>query len=306
MKISVVIATYDANNYLIQQLESIYNQSLKPDEIIIVDDASNVSIKCMIKEFITRSSIEIHYYRNERNIGYSQTFFKGLSYSSGDYIFFCDQDDVWHERKVEKMIECILEHQNIRCLSCRNILIDSEGIIIKKEKKNRTKVRKVSIESLIKQRELRPGMTLLIDKTLKNIILKSNYNNHKSHDRYIEFIACKNHSFYILEEYLNYYRIHNNNTSGVNLTLKPRSNLNGRISQINKEIYYLQLLHDEFLNDIISSVLEKYMRYYAFRKEKLYESSILKYIVGMIKYINYYSSIRIVLGDLYSIKNEKK
>ena len=102
--ISVVMATYNGERYVEKQLQSILNQSLMPDEVIIRDDGSNDSTVQIVQEFIKKhnlSSWEIKI--NEENLGYRKNFANLLSLANGDYIFLSDQDDEWLGDKIEKM-----------------------------------------------------------------------------------------------------------------------------------------------------------------------------------------------------------
>lgn len=100
MKISVCLATYNGEKFIEEQLRSILTQTINVDEIVISDDNSNDNTLKII-EGINSSKIKI--YKNENN-GIISNFENALSKASGDYIFLCDQDDIWHQEKVERVI----------------------------------------------------------------------------------------------------------------------------------------------------------------------------------------------------------
>ena len=104
MKISVVMTLYNGEQYLLPQLESILQQTRKVDEVIICDDGSKDSSVQMLEEFIEKNELspawKLHI--NEKNLGYANNFINGMSYVTGDVVFFADQDDVWMAEKVEK------------------------------------------------------------------------------------------------------------------------------------------------------------------------------------------------------------
>ena len=56
--ISLVLATYNGEKYIIDQLESIINQSLQPDEVIIRDDCSTDATQSIIFDFIERNKLK--------------------------------------------------------------------------------------------------------------------------------------------------------------------------------------------------------------------------------------------------------
>lgn len=112
----------------------------------------------------------------------------------------------------------------------------------KRKKIGNSNLYKVRVEEVLRQKRLRPGMSLLINNKLKDKILNYDISRLRQHDRFIEFIASLEDGFYILNENLTKYRIHDHNVSGMNLTLKLRDNFEGRINQVDREITYLENL----------------------------------------------------------------
>lgn len=106
MKISVAMASYNGAEFIKEQLDSILNQTVKVDEIIICDDGSKDNTAEVVTNYIKENKLEdtISFVINKENLGYASNFLKAVSLTSGDYIFFSDQDDLWIEDKVENMI----------------------------------------------------------------------------------------------------------------------------------------------------------------------------------------------------------
>jgi glycosyltransferase involved in cell wall biosynthesis len=102
-KISVVMAIFNGEKYLHDQINSIKIQTLRPDEIIFVDDCSKEDPSPLINEILKNSSIQYTILRNHNNKGYNFSFRKGMKAASGDIIFLSDQDDIWLESKIEKI-----------------------------------------------------------------------------------------------------------------------------------------------------------------------------------------------------------
>ncbi len=107
--ISVAIATYNGEKFIEEQLESILNQSYSVDEIIIRDDISSDNTASLIQTFIKNRGIEdkVDFKINKKNLGYASNFMCALKQTSGDYVFFCDQDDIWPKDRVECMINAL-------------------------------------------------------------------------------------------------------------------------------------------------------------------------------------------------------
>ena len=102
-KISICLATYNRVEYLKLQLDSFVKQSQLPSELVIVDDCSQDSTYEYLSSFAEAAPFEVRVHRNTKNLGYGASFMKSLSLAEGDYIFFADDDDVWFERKIERI-----------------------------------------------------------------------------------------------------------------------------------------------------------------------------------------------------------
>jgi len=103
MRISVCIATYNGENYILDQLHSILPQLGNNDEVIISDDSSTDSTVSIIQS-IGDSRITI-IESQHRNPVYN--FENALNNASGQYIFLSDQDDLWLENKVERVLNAL-------------------------------------------------------------------------------------------------------------------------------------------------------------------------------------------------------
>lgn len=91
---------------------------------MICDDQSSDDTVKIIQELLCD---KIYLYQNEKNLGYKLNFKKALSYCKGDYIFLCDQDDIWKPNKVQTMIEIMQNHPEIKVLASTYDLIDELG-----------------------------------------------------------------------------------------------------------------------------------------------------------------------------------
>lgn len=101
--ISVAMATYNGAKYLVEQLDSIFAQTLVPDEIIIVDDCSIDNTWQVLSEYALRCP-QIKLYLNDANLGVVKTFEVALSLCTGEFIALADQDDYWLPNKLELLM----------------------------------------------------------------------------------------------------------------------------------------------------------------------------------------------------------
>lgn len=103
MKVSVVMCTYNGSLFVREQLQSILQQTYPIKEIVIYDDASTDDTVKIINE-IAESNALIKVFINEKNIGFTKNFEKALRAAEGDAIAISDQDDIWVESKIEKLV----------------------------------------------------------------------------------------------------------------------------------------------------------------------------------------------------------
>ena len=122
--ISVAMATYNGEKFLKEQLDSIFSQTMPIDELVICDDCSKDKTIEIIQSYQKRYPIKL--FQNEKNLGYKLNFKEAMDYCSGDFIFLCDQDDIWMKDKVEKMISKIQGNSKIQALASSFVYIDSK------------------------------------------------------------------------------------------------------------------------------------------------------------------------------------
>lgn len=116
--ISLVMTTYNGLKYISEQLDSIRTQTLLPDEVLIYDDRSTDGTYEYVQEYIDRYNLHTwKVYRNKENKGYSLNFSNAIDAAKGELIFLCDQDDIWHSDKIEKMSKIMEENSQIELLA---------------------------------------------------------------------------------------------------------------------------------------------------------------------------------------------
>jgi glycosyltransferase involved in cell wall biosynthesis len=101
--VSIALATYNGEEFLDLQLQSIYNQTYKNIEVIVTDDQSTDKTHEILDYYKLKYGLV--YYINEHHLGITKNFEKALSYCSGNYIALCDQDDIWFPQKIETLLQ---------------------------------------------------------------------------------------------------------------------------------------------------------------------------------------------------------
>ncbi len=227
--ISVAMTTYNGQLYIREQLDSILNQSLPVDEVIICDDGSTDGTVELLKEYEEKFPDRIRLFENDSNLGYRLNFKKAMSLCKGDYIFLCDQDDVWKKKKVELMLDKMKEMPQIQVLATSFTYIDGKGekkpVVPERGKSNNNLYLKevpkgacvkVSFEEYYNHNFFQ-GCALALRKELKDWVV-DHFSTHVAHDYLINFTAARQDAMYFWNVSLFYYRLHEKNTIGVQKT----------------------------------------------------------------------------------------
>lgn len=103
IRVSVAMATYNGEKYIKEQIESILINLKENDELIISDDDSNDNTKIILEEFLKKDK-RIKIFDGPKK-GVKQNFANAIEKCQGEYIFLSDQDDIWNNDKVEKILK---------------------------------------------------------------------------------------------------------------------------------------------------------------------------------------------------------
>ena len=100
--VSVAMATWNGEQHLREQLESIGRQTLLPCELVVSDDASTDATIEIIEQFARTAPFPVRVHAGQDRIGVGENFMRAAQRCSGDLIAFSDQDDVWLPEKLER------------------------------------------------------------------------------------------------------------------------------------------------------------------------------------------------------------
>lgn len=99
--VSVCLASFNGESYIAEQIESVLKQLRPNDELIVSDDASFDQTVDIIRKV---GGSRIRLYENKVSLGVVKNFEQALRHAQHDYVFLCDQDDVWFQDKVGRML----------------------------------------------------------------------------------------------------------------------------------------------------------------------------------------------------------
>lgn len=301
MDCSVVLSAYCGGKYLRTQLNSVFNQSRIPDEIIVIDDCSldNGETERIIEEFAKKST-NVKKHVNSYNMGWAASFMNGINYVTKEVVFFCDQDDLWDKDKIKKMMD-IMERENINVLisDCQNV---DEYLRPLEEHNNSGELvrnRFVFGKSFINPKGVGAAMSIRTDFLKKYIDL---WNPTIGHDRFYQIMAVCFDTIYYLDLPLICHRFHEGNATGIT---NRSFNAQSRIKSIEGNIELVtELQKSQFWSELDESkkkIIRGYLRFGNARKEMLRTNSLLKWLC-MISYgLGYYPSKKTWIGDLKCI-----
>ena len=102
--VSVITPVYNAEKVIEKTLESVFAQTYKSIEIVLVDDQSKDNSAAIIKR-IQENHPEIVYYLQPQNMGAGAARNKALELARGQYVAFLDSDDIWMPNKIHLQIK---------------------------------------------------------------------------------------------------------------------------------------------------------------------------------------------------------
>ena len=101
--VSIALCTYNGEQYLGEQLESLITQSYANLEVVVVDDCSTDGTVALLTKYSMQDQ-RLKMFSNQTNLGYSRNFEKAISLCTGEFIALCDQDDIWNADKIEILL----------------------------------------------------------------------------------------------------------------------------------------------------------------------------------------------------------
>ena len=248
-KIDILMATYNGEKYLVEQLDSIINQTYHNWNLLIRDDNSTDKTLEIIQNYHKKDKRIKILKDNKGNLGIVRNFEELLKSSESEFIMFSDQDDIWVENKLDMYLKMIEKIKN------KGFMIHSDAILFDKNKSNILKDTFISKKAINRGLEnvffnyFVQGATILISKEIKNFILpfpKEVY----LHDRYIHLISELFFERIFVNKALIYYRQHGDNQIGAKNTIREllsKRYFDERDRQLIKVIYnkYGSLLTDD-------------------------------------------------------------
>lgn len=204
--ISVAMATYNGEKYIKEQLDSILKQLKERDEVVISDDGSSDNTLSIVESYKDKRIKVI----DGPKKGVKQNFANAIENCTKKYIFLADQDDIWENSKVEKVLDTF-EREKCICVVHDCVAFDSD-------------TNKIVLDSFYDFRKSKSGICkniwknsyigccMAFDSIIKEKILPIP-DNIEMHDQWIGILAEKCGKSVFVRDKLLRYRRHENNVS---------------------------------------------------------------------------------------------
>lgn len=221
MKLSVAMCTYNGEAFIKEQIDSILNQILPINEIIVCDDGSNDNTIEILKKYDIENPNIFKIFQNEINLRSVKNFEKAINLCTGDIIFLADQDDIWTLNKTDEYIKLFEKNPRLE-------VIASNGYCIDEKSKVQEKYAVWDVPEFLKEKNLpidyfrlithvsnlATGASMALKKTIVPEIMPFPVIDNFHHDEWIAIISSRKRTFILLQEKYLYYRIHNNQQVG--------------------------------------------------------------------------------------------
>lgn len=221
IKISIVMATYNGEKFIREQLDSFSNQTILPDELVVCDDCSSDNTLAILQEYKAKASFNVIILKAEKNQGSTKAFELAVKKATGDWIFFSDQDDVWSSNKIEEFLIAIDSNENNLGLVYSDYEVVDENLnaldknlYVAFDYKNPI----IETENAWKLFLKTCAISGCIMAVKKEVIENALPFNSVIHDRWIVFVASMTSKIKYIDKKLFFYRQHASQQIGINYT----------------------------------------------------------------------------------------
>ena len=221
MKISVALCTYNGEKFIYEQINSILNQTLKVDEIVVCDDGSSDKTIEILDQYSKNNPNIFKIYQNQENLRSVKNFEKAIQICKGDVIFLSDQDDIWVKEKVADYIDYFNKNPNIEVLASNGYCINEKSEVIEKyalwdvpEFLRHENVNVDYFKLITHIENIATGASMSFRKEIIAEVMPFPIMKNFHHDEWIAIIAAQKNKFELLNHKYFSYRIHNNQQVG--------------------------------------------------------------------------------------------
>lgn len=209
--VSVIIPTYNRGNLLHETIDSVLKQTYTNLELIVVDNNSTDNTDQIINNY---NEPRIKYFKNNNYGVISVNRNYGIRRACGEYICFCDSDDLWEKEKIETQVVFMEDHQEIE-FCCTNGKVIDENNIVKKDYFKKTPPNVITFRKLITHNYIATLSVMIRRKVISDIGLFDETKPLSGiEDLHFWLRIAQNSQVHFIPEFLFKYRIHGRNEMG--------------------------------------------------------------------------------------------
>lgn len=217
-KVSILLSIYQPDPvYLKRQLMSLNQQDYPNLELLVWNDSPWVKVdEALFAECIT--AFPVHFHESGENLGYCRAFEKLTSLADGEYITFCDQDDIWLPDKISGSVRT-LQETGALVTSCDRAIIDKDDQItcasVRHSSRQHNETWKSCSDILIQNTFLCYAPGLCITARTETAKAAIPFIAITGHDRWLVTYASALGKIAFFDKPVVHYRRHGSNVSGV-------------------------------------------------------------------------------------------
>lgn len=303
MKSSVALCTYNGEKFLNKQIDSILEQTISVDEIVVCDDGSTDATVSILNSYKEKFPTVFKIHINGKNLRSVKNFEKAISLCENEIIFLCDQDDVWKPEKVSLFLKKFRENTAVDVFASNAVIIDDNDNVIDKNTiwdvvsflgKENIQYDFFTVFSVVGN--LATGANMAFRKSFISNALPFP-EKYFHHDEWISLLASSKNRFGFIEEKPSFYRIHETQQVGgvffdrnknTEMSLLNRFNVYSEcisFREIKRKIRSAKQNRKKFIsanavnkNQVFDEALEIINNFETYLKQDLQSKNYLKYL----------------------------
>ena len=210
--VDILLATYNGDKYLEEQIQSIISQTYSDWCLLIHDDGSCDNTLVIIEKYSSTDSRIILIDDKITGLGVAKNFIHLLNFSNAEFVMFCDQDDIWLDNKISIMLNAITKKDNqIPQAIFSNSYLWNDAVVIISNKNTLTYPRKLE-ELLFLNTGIQGAAAIFNEKT--RVIMQIPLSHYAMHDHVLVLVAMVFGEIDYINVPLMYYRQHDENVTG--------------------------------------------------------------------------------------------
>jgi glycosyltransferase involved in cell wall biosynthesis len=231
-KTSIVLCTYNGEEFIEEQLNSIAIQTLSPLELIVSDDGSTDETLSIVNRFSDNVNFPVKIINNPVNLGFTMNFISALVHAKGEFVSLCDQDDIWMPKKLQTCQDVLVNNSGTAMVIHSGQIVDRSGV--RQNRRYPDIARDTTYEKLAPPFHggMVPGFALMFRRTVSDALWAAwphelyreayaRYGNLLGHDVLLCAVARSIGCIYTISDALVNYRIHGGNVTARVESLVP-------------------------------------------------------------------------------------